>query len=131
ENDIPVNDPSVSGRHARIFADGGRWFLEDLGSSNGTFVKGAKINGPVALSEGMRFSLCRHVFSVVEIRGGESDQPTGEYEEGSTEADDAWEGLSQPTAIEHVATKPSRPRDRPAAPPVSRAPGDERAVPQG
>ncbi len=32
------SDPGVSRRHAQIVHDGSRWFIEDLGSSNGTFV---------------------------------------------------------------------------------------------
>lgn len=31
-------DPGVSRRHAQLIADGGRWFVQDLGSSNGSFV---------------------------------------------------------------------------------------------
>ena len=33
------DDGYVSGLHAKLFADQGRFFLEDLGSSNGTFTK--------------------------------------------------------------------------------------------
>ena len=32
------SDPGVSRRHAQLTTDGTRWFVEDLGSSNGTFV---------------------------------------------------------------------------------------------
>ncbi len=32
------SDPGVSRRHAQLTTDGARWFVEDLGSSNGTFV---------------------------------------------------------------------------------------------
>lgn len=32
------SDPGVSRRHAQLTSDGTRWFVEDLGSSNGTFV---------------------------------------------------------------------------------------------
>src|SRR5512138_531165 len=35
--DAPVEDPFVSARHLRIAAEGGRWILHDLGSTNGTF----------------------------------------------------------------------------------------------
>ena len=40
--DIDVGtDTAVSRRHARLDTDGRRWWIEDLGSSNGTFVGGA------------------------------------------------------------------------------------------
>lgn len=35
------SDPGVSRRHAQLTTDGTRWFVEDLGSSNGTFVGAA------------------------------------------------------------------------------------------
>lgn len=36
--EIDCDDNGVSRRHARLTTDGDRWFVEDLGSSNGTFV---------------------------------------------------------------------------------------------
>ncbi len=49
-----LNSPSVSRRHARIDVDGRRrrLTLEDLHSSNGTFVRGVLVEGPVELSDG-------------------------------------------------------------------------------
>ncbi len=40
------SDPGVSRRHAQLTTDGSRWFVEDLGSSNGTYV--APASGPLA-----------------------------------------------------------------------------------
>ena len=51
-NHITVNDPEVSRRHARLFAQGGVFVIEDLGSTNGTFVNGARITGPYILTDG-------------------------------------------------------------------------------
>ncbi|HEY6006644.1 MAG TPA: sigma 54-interacting transcriptional regulator [Anaeromyxobacter sp.] len=42
--DAPVDDPFVSTRHLRIDAEGGRWILRDLGSTNGTFISGARVS---------------------------------------------------------------------------------------
>ena len=42
-NDVIVNEPVVSGHHARLTLCKGTWNLEDLGSTNGTFV-GDKTN---------------------------------------------------------------------------------------
>jgi DNA-binding NtrC family response regulator len=41
--DLGVDDPYVSARHLRFEARGGAWHLVDLGSTNGTFVGGAKV----------------------------------------------------------------------------------------
>jgi ABC-type multidrug transport system ATPase subunit/pSer/pThr/pTyr-binding forkhead associated (FHA) protein len=41
--DIPVEEPLVSWRHAMLTATAGGWLLEDVGSTNGTFVDGEKV----------------------------------------------------------------------------------------
>ena len=52
ENDIIINNVKVSRNHARFIKTGSGWVLEDLGSSNGTFVNGKKISGqPVQKSD--------------------------------------------------------------------------------
>lgn len=44
ENDIPLEaDAYVSGRHTRIVREGENYFVEDLGSTNGTFLKVRKL----------------------------------------------------------------------------------------
>lgn len=43
ENALRLRDGRASRRHARILADGTGWSIEDLGSSNGTFVDGAQV----------------------------------------------------------------------------------------
>ncbi len=43
ECDVILYEAGVSRRHARIFADGPAFFIEDLGSSNGTKVNGAAV----------------------------------------------------------------------------------------
>jgi pSer/pThr/pTyr-binding forkhead associated (FHA) protein len=42
----------VSRRHARLWFDNGRWYLEDLQSANGTLVNNARVYRPVALNDG-------------------------------------------------------------------------------
>lgn len=43
--DIRVESPYVSGRHCRLERNSGGWVLEDLGSKNGTFVNGVRLEG--------------------------------------------------------------------------------------
>ena len=47
-----LDAPTVSRRHARIVVSGDEAVLEDLGSKNGTFLKGKKLSAPVELSDG-------------------------------------------------------------------------------
>jgi len=50
--DIPLTGEGISRRHAQISRRGAALVLEDLGSSNGTWVNGHRIAGPVALRAG-------------------------------------------------------------------------------
>jgi hypothetical protein len=52
--DFAVLETSVSRRHAalRFEANGGAWTASDLGSTNGTFVEGARLSEPAALEDG-------------------------------------------------------------------------------
>jgi DNA-binding winged helix-turn-helix (wHTH) protein len=51
---IPIlaADPAISRDHARIVVDGQRVFIEDLGSKNGTFVGGRRIESSTELVDG-------------------------------------------------------------------------------
>lgn len=50
--DIVIADRFLSRRHARIYRETGSWFVEDLGSRNGTLVNGRKIDCPSDISPG-------------------------------------------------------------------------------
>lgn len=51
-NEVVINDPEVSRRHARLFIQGNNYFIEDLGSTNGTFIAGQRLAGPYLLRVG-------------------------------------------------------------------------------
>jgi pSer/pThr/pTyr-binding forkhead associated (FHA) protein len=51
-NDITINDPEVSRHHMRFTRGAGGFTLEDLGSTNGTFVNGQRLTGAKPLSNG-------------------------------------------------------------------------------
>lgn len=56
-NPVAINDAEVSRKHARLMFQGGKYVLEDLGSTNGTFVNGQRLAGPVVLKPGDVVSL--------------------------------------------------------------------------
>lgn len=56
-NPVAINDAEVSRKHARLMFQGGKYVLEDLGSTNGTFVNGQRLVGPVVLKPGDVVSL--------------------------------------------------------------------------
>jgi len=55
--DCVVPEDCASRRHAEIWREGGRWFLRDLGSRNGTRVNGMRVAGRVEIRAGDRVSL--------------------------------------------------------------------------
>ncbi len=53
---LPLDHERVSRRHARLVVDGG-WTVEDLGSRNGTQLRGASLSGPAELLPGEPFTI--------------------------------------------------------------------------
>ena len=49
---VPIDSSTVSRNHARIVIRGGCAVLTDLGSKNGTYVRGVRVQGPVTLRDG-------------------------------------------------------------------------------
>lgn len=49
DNDLAIDKPTVSRHHAILSEEGDRWFIEDRGSFNGTFLNGMKIQPGVKL----------------------------------------------------------------------------------
>ena len=58
-NTIFVEDDFVSSNHAMLTFRGRSWFIEDQGSTNGTYVNGHRIDRPVALSFGDELTIGR------------------------------------------------------------------------
>lgn len=65
-NEIVINDAEVSRRHARLTFQGGKYVLEDLGSTNGTFVNGQRLAGPRVLKPGEVVSFGEQIVLVFE-----------------------------------------------------------------
>jgi DNA-binding winged helix-turn-helix (wHTH) protein len=52
EGVVSIHAPDVSRRHARIFVRDGQATLEDLGSKNGTYLRGLRVQGAMPLGDG-------------------------------------------------------------------------------
>jgi pSer/pThr/pTyr-binding forkhead associated (FHA) protein len=62
--DLVVDDPQVSRRHAAVRPAGDALEVEDLGSLNGTWVNGTRIDGPTRLAPGDRVRVGDTTFEV-------------------------------------------------------------------
>jgi ABC-type multidrug transport system ATPase subunit/pSer/pThr/pTyr-binding forkhead associated (FHA) protein/ABC-type multidrug transport system permease subunit len=62
--DKVLSNPSVSARHARLTRQSGGFLLEDLHSSNGTYVNGKRIDGPTRVSAGDIIGLGTYTFKI-------------------------------------------------------------------
>ena len=78
--DVVVPERTISSKHCRLYAKEGKWFVEDLRSSNGTFVNGARISTPTPLAVGAKLSLCRYGFEVVRVLGASDGSATAMLE---------------------------------------------------
>lgn len=63
-NGVAINDAEVSRKHSRLTFQGGKYVIDDLGSTNGTFVNGQRLAGPVVLKAGDVVSLGEQIVLV-------------------------------------------------------------------
>ena len=52
ECELLIDDTYASSQHARLFGKNGSWYVEDLGSTNGTFVNDQKLAAPAMVQPG-------------------------------------------------------------------------------
>jgi predicted component of type VI protein secretion system len=98
----PLSVDGVSRNHAKIFEKDGKWFLEDLGSMNGTYRLGQKVEGTVELAVRDMLQFGKFIMSVDEIEGDVAAAP------------DAAPVAAVPPVAETI-----KPADAPAAAPAS------------
>ena len=73
-NDITIDNLAVSDRHARIVRDKTGYYIEDLGSTNGTFVDGRKISR-IGIGPHQEITIGKHRLDIqiTDKQGGGSD----------------------------------------------------------
>ncbi|MXG91412.1 FHA domain-containing protein FhaB/FipA [Nocardioides flavescens] len=62
---IRLDDDYVSTRHARIAASGDQWFVEDLGSTNGTYIGTVRLTQPTTITLGTQVRVGK---TIIELR---------------------------------------------------------------
>ena len=62
---VTIDDTYASQIHARVFARDGQLFVEDLGSTNGTYLNRNKVQGPQVMRRGDRLQVGNTVMELV------------------------------------------------------------------
>lgn len=62
---LVLSDDYASSRHARLFPQDGQWILEDLGSTNGTYLERSKVTRPTPVPLGVPIRIGK---TVIELR---------------------------------------------------------------
>jgi predicted component of type VI protein secretion system len=110
-NDIVIGDAEMSRQHARLTRTPGGYVLEDLGSTNGTFVNGERLTAPRVLNPGDLIGMGETVTMTFDAVSPESA-----------------ETVARPAG---APAKAAAPAAQPAAPPPQQAvPPVQQAVPQ-
>ena len=61
---LVITDDYASSRHARLMPRDGQWYLEDLGSTNGTYLDRAKVSAPMPVPLGVPIRIGRTSFEL-------------------------------------------------------------------
>lgn len=108
--DIVVGDPEVSRQHARLTRTPGGYVLEDLGSTNGVFVNGERLDSPRVLNTGDLIGLSEKVTLTFEMSAPEAAQTVLSPAAGAETASS--------TVVDQTPPPSPAVRPEPAAPPV-------------
>lgn len=104
--DLTISDAEVSRKHARFFKQGATYMLEDLGSTNGSYVNGQRLIGPHALKNGELIMFGENVGLVFEASSFDMDATIaagpGQFETPPP--------IVKPSAQDTAAQQPVRPQ---------------------
>lgn len=110
-NDIVLGDPEVSRQHARLTRTPGGYVLEDLGSTNGSFVNGERLSSPRVLDPGDLLGMSEKVTLTFEMAAPEGAE---------TVMSPPAEAKTAEIPVEQAAPQPFAPAPEPAVPQADR-----------
>ncbi len=109
-NDISLGDPEVSRQHARLTRTPGGYVLEDLGSTNGSFVNGERLVAPRVLASGDLLGMGENVtlgFEGVSPETAETVMSEAVPHGAAPTPEAMQEAISRPTPIPVAEAEPS------------------------
>ncbi|MBL8051468.1 MAG: FHA domain-containing protein [Anaerolineales bacterium] len=78
-SDIPLSDDTASARHAQLIYHHGQWWLEDLASTNGTFLNNVPISMPTVITSGDEI-MCGNIRLTISLSENVIIEPTQRVE---------------------------------------------------
>lgn len=121
-NDVVIGHPQVSRRHALIIQQGEGWLVEDLNSTNGTFINRTRLTGPRSLTAGDTVELGEAVvLTYREPTAAATREASGEAVSSQASADAPPPAVAerltrQRLSGDPVALRPSTPAGPPSRP---------------
>jgi hypothetical protein len=115
-NEIVINDAEISRRHARLTFQGGKYVLEDLGSTNGTFVNGQRLAGPRVLKPGEVVSFGEQIVMIFEATSFDPGATVVSPRASAVPATSRPVMAPPPPPVEYVGSVPASPSSLPPAP---------------
>jgi hypothetical protein len=108
-NDISLGDAEVSRQHARLTQTPGGYVLEDLGSTNGSFVNGERLSAPRVLTAGDLIGMGENVTLSFEATSPEAAATVmgGAVRHGAAPTPEAYQAATPPPASPVLAEEPS------------------------
>lgn len=113
-NDVVVNDPEVSRRHARLVLTGNTYAIEDLGSTNGTFLRGQRLSGLVLLNPGELITIGEKVLLKFEMSVSDPNATVAAFRRPAPEPFTPAAPVSQPFMPQQPPSQPYVPPQKPA-----------------
>ena len=105
-NEIVINDPEVSRRHARLTLEGTTYRLEDLGSTNGTFIQGQRLAAPVLLRPGEIITIGEKVVLRFEVSAADVNATVAVQRGASQNVQQPYAPVSQPAPVSAPVVPP-------------------------
>jgi hypothetical protein len=126
-NDIVINEAEVSRKHARLLLQDEKYVLEDLGSTNGSFINGQRLMGPQELRPGDMILLGENISITFELLQPDADGTIAvrprQVESRSTPAPAQYQAPQQSRQASHAPQPPPSYSERvPPGPVVDEAP---------
>ena len=128
DNDIVISEMEISREHARLSAQADSYVIEDLGSTNGTYIDGQRLIGPHLLRSGETIGLGENVSLVFEpVHDPDATIVPPPRIAGTPETAPVEEAV-EPAQMQEAAPIPTTPQYVPTGQPAEPAPRPEPVI---